>query len=108
MPPHLQDSALAQSCLRRPVVVRQVEMRDAQVERPPDDRPLRIEPPFVPEVLPEPERDFRQHDPAAPAAAVSDMLVTVSGGEVSHAASLAPHRRRYVHPWPVAPLGWHY
>jgi hypothetical protein len=54
-----------------------------------------------------PTGDFRQHDPAAPAAAVSDMLVTVSGGEVS-LRQVVPHRRRYVHPWPVAPLGWHY
>ncbi len=83
-------------------------MRDAQVERPPDDLPLGVERPFVPEVLPEPERDLRQHDPAALAAAVFDMLVTVSGGKVSHAASLAPHRWRYVHPWPAARLGWHY
>jgi hypothetical protein len=41
--------------VRRPVVVREVEVRDPAVERAPDDRAARLDRPLVPEVLPQAE-----------------------------------------------------
>ena len=71
--------------VRRPVVVGQVEVRDAEVERAPDDLPLCVQRPAVAEVLPETERHLRQLEPAAPAAPVGDSFVTISRGNISHA-----------------------
>jgi hypothetical protein len=68
----------------RPVIVRQVEVRDAQVERPADDRALVLDRLAVAEILPQPERNLGQQDPAAPAAAVGVLGVTVLGGHVCH------------------------
>jgi hypothetical protein len=70
-------------------------MRDAEVERPPDDRPLDIERPVIPEVLPQAERHLRQLDAAAAAAAVLETLIAIDGGNVTHAPSLSSG-------------GWHY
>ena len=39
----------------RTVVVRQIEMGDAEVERPPQDRSLGVQRPVVTEVVPQPE-----------------------------------------------------
>ena len=45
--------------VRRPVVVREVEVQDPEVEGAPEDRAARLERPVVAEVVPEPERDRR-------------------------------------------------
>ena len=50
----------------RPVVVGQVEMRDAEVERAADDRALRLERAVVAEVVPEAERDGGSLSPLRP------------------------------------------
>ena len=76
---------LLRGAVRRPVVVREVEVRDAEVERAPRDRADRVERTFVPEVLPEPERDGGQLEAAAPAAVVGHPLVAI-GGRGRHAA----------------------
>ena len=63
-------------------------MGDAEVERPADDRTAPLERPVLAEVLPEPERDRGQLQPAAAAAAVLDPVVAVGGGLVPHAGVL--------------------
>ena len=68
--------------VRRAVVVGQVEVGDAEVEGAADDRALRLERPVVAEVVPQPERDRGQLQPA-PAA---------RGGRASRRS--APRRRR--------------
>ena len=54
----------------RPVVVGEVEVRDAEVEGAAHDRAAGLERPVAAEVLPEAERDGRQQQPAAAAAVV--------------------------------------
>src|SRR5207253_6372212 len=68
--------------VRRPVVVRQVEVRDPEVERPPDDRAATLERRVGPEVLPEPERERRELEPAPAAAAVLHLVVAAGRREV--------------------------
>ena len=51
----------------RPVVVRQVEVGDAEVEGAAQDRPLHLDRRLVAEVLPQPERHRGQLQPAPPA-----------------------------------------
>src|SRR6267378_2570177 len=63
--------------VRRPIVVRQVEVRDPQIEGPADDGALRLDQAIAPEVLPEPERDCRELEPAATGAPVGHASVTV-------------------------------
>ena len=71
--------------VRRPVVVREVEVRDAEVERAAQDRALALDRPVVAEVVPEAERDRRQLEAAASAAAVRhQVVVAVVGSEVGH------------------------
>ena len=70
--------------VRRPVVVREVEVGDAEVESASQDRAAGVERPVVPEVLPEPERDRRKLQAAASTAAVEHAVVAVSGGRVAH------------------------
>src|SRR5207237_500671 len=53
-----------------------------------DDRSLRVERPVVAEVVPEPERDGRQQQPAATRAVVAHALVAVGGGGVGHSGIL--------------------
>ena len=67
-----QDPAevLLGRAVRRAVVVGQVEVRDPEVERPPQDLALRVDRPVVAEVVPQAERDGRQPQPAPPAPAV--------------------------------------
>jgi hypothetical protein len=71
---------------RRAVVVGEVEVADAAVERAPQHRALGLERLVVAEVVPEAERDRRQLDAAAPAAAVGRLLVAVVSGDVGHGA----------------------
>ena len=67
------------AAVRRPVVVGQVEVGDAQVESAAQDGALALERLVVAEVLPEPERDGRQQQAAASAAAVGHGVVAVVG-----------------------------
>ncbi len=63
--------------VRRPVVVGQIEVGDAEIERATHDRPLRVVGPVVAEVVPQPERHGGQLEPAAPATAVLHRVVSV-------------------------------
>ena len=58
------------------VVVRQVEVRDAEVESPANDRPLPIQRGLGAEVVPEAERESRQRETAVAGAPVLHCLVT--------------------------------
>ena len=83
-----EDAAERLLCrpVRRPVIVRQVEVRDPEVEGPAHDRATGLQGALAAEVLPEAERDRRQVQPAAAAAAVSHAAVAVLGGDVGHGA----------------------
>ncbi len=72
----------------RPVVVREVEVRDPEVERAPEDGAARLERPVVAEVLPEAERDGRQQQPAAARSVVAHAVVPLGRRRVL----VAPHR----------------
>ncbi len=63
--------------VRRPVVVRKVEVRDAEVERSPEDGALALERSIAAEVVPQPQRQSGKHETAAPAAAVLHRCVAV-------------------------------
>src|SRR4029077_607228 len=73
--------------VRRAVVVGQIDVRDAEVERPSQDLPLAIERHVMAEVLPQAERHRRQAQTAATTATVRMVLVTI-GGEVRHHATM--------------------
>ena len=90
------------AAVRRPVVVGEVEVGDAEVECPAQDRAAVAQRAVVAEVLPQPERDRRELQAAAPAAAVGHRLVAVVGGHVQrrtelgvvgHASSIPPRPR---------------
>ena len=74
--------------VRRPVVVREVEVRDAEIERAADDRAARVERAAVTEVLPEPERDRGQLEPARAAAPVGHPGIAFCGRDEGHRDSL--------------------
>ena len=76
----------------RAVVVGQVEMGDAEVERPPQDGPLGGQRIDVTEVLPEPERHRGQVQPAAADPAVGHVVVAIVGGEIAHGAQSCSSR----------------
>jgi hypothetical protein len=61
----------------RPIVVGQVEVGDAQVERPPDDGPLDLRRVVATEVLPQAEGKLGQLQPAAAGAAVLHPAVSI-------------------------------
>src|SRR5438445_1050383 len=69
--------ALLGRAVRRPIVVRQVEVRDAEIEGAADDGPLRLDRALAPEVLPEPKGHGGQLEPAATGASVWHAGVTV-------------------------------
>jgi len=75
------------------VVVRQVEMGDAEVERAPQDGALAVDGAAVAEVLPEPQRHRGERETAAPTAAVGHRGIPVGcgdeGREVGHASIVA-------------------
>ena len=71
--------------VRRAVVVGKVEVRDAEVERAADGRALGVEQAVVAEVLPEAEREQRQLEAAATAAAVGHRVVARVSGLIGHA-----------------------
>src|SRR5581483_9424439 len=70
--------------VRRAVVVREVEVRDPEVERAPHDRPARLERPVAAEVPPETERDRGQLQAARAAAPVLHPVVPLGRGDVGH------------------------
>src|SRR5690606_14982467 len=77
--------------VRRAVVVREVEVRDAQVERAAQHGALGVERVDVTEVVPEPERDRGQVEAAAPRASVGHRVVAVVGGDVAGGERHGPH-----------------
>src|SRR5664280_199918 len=62
---------------RRTVVVSQVEVRDTEIERAAQDRPLRLQRPVVAEVVPQAEGDRGQLQPAAAHPAVGRVVVPI-------------------------------
>ena len=95
------------AAVRRAVVVGEVEVRDAAVERVAQDRALGRDRHVVAEVVPEAERDRRQLQAAATGAAVDRAVVAVRGGDVLvegvHTASLVDTRRGAAPRWGAAP-----
>ena len=77
----------------RPVVVGQVEVGHAAVEGPAQDRTLGLLRPVVAEVLPEPQAQQRQLQPAPAGVAVVVGVVAVLGGLERHAAILLSDRQ---------------
>ena len=86
----LEDAAevLLGRAVWRPIVVRQVEVRDPEIEGPPDDGPLRFDRTVAPEVLPEPEGDRWQLQPAATGAPVGHAGVTLAVWHHDHPLAL--------------------
>ncbi len=75
-----------------PVVVRQIEVRHAEVEGAAQNGPLDVDGAVVPEVLPQPESNLGQVDATAPAAAVRHLPIMVLGGDVGHGQESATAR----------------
>ena len=73
----------------RPVVVREIEMRDTEVEGTAHDRATALERVDPAEVVPEAERDRGQHEPAAAAPVVPHPVVAVLRSHVG--------RHRHLH-----------
>src|SRR4029079_11398255 len=78
--------------VRRAVVVREVEMGDAEVERSAHDGAAALKRRVTAEVLPESERDRRQVQPGDAGSAVLHLLVAVVGRRVCHSASFVMAR----------------
>ncbi len=72
----------------RAVVVGQVEMGDAEIERAADHRPGRVERAVVAEIVPEAQGQGGQLEAAAAASVVGHCLVAVGGGLPGHARAL--------------------
>ena len=88
----------------RPVVVGQVEVRDAAVEGAPQDGPLPLEGHVVAEVVPQPQRDGGQVQAtsaaaAVPAAVATETVVALGIGEVGHGTILRDAA-------PLCRIGW--
>ena len=75
--------------VRRPVVVRQVEVGDPEIEGPADDRPLRLHGAVAAKILPEPKRDRRQFEAAAAGAPERHAGITLS--VLHHDHCVPPH-----------------
>src|SRR5258706_14228987 len=67
-------------------------MGDAKIERAAQDRAVSLQRAVIAEVVPEPDRDLRELDPAASAATITDLVVTVTGGDVDHELILSDCR----------------
>src|SRR5664280_2573473 len=80
--------------VRRAIVVRQVEMGDAQVEGSLDNGPLAVDRPVVSEVLPQSDRDRGQLEPAPPGSPVLHGVVAGSGRKVRHGPIMFFRARR--------------
>jgi hypothetical protein len=59
-------------------------MGDPEIEGAQQDLTRRLQRTLLPEVMPEAQRDGRKQEPAAPAPAVGNTLITVRGGAVAH------------------------
>ena len=89
---------LLRAAVRRAVVVRQVEVRHAPVEGPAQDRPLGLLGAVGAEVLPEPQGQRRQLEPAAAGVAVVHRVVAVVGRLVVAHGSIEPPGGDSSHP----------
>jgi hypothetical protein len=69
---------------RRTVIVGEIEMGNAVVEGGLNNRPLGLMRRIVAEIMPQAERDRRQIQTGASAAAVDHLLVAVFGGHIDH------------------------
>src|ERR1035437_3250117 len=76
----------------RTVVVGQVKVGDAQVKCAPQHRAAAGQRAVVAEVLPQPQRDRRQLETAAPAAAILHIVVSAGGGHILAQAQLGIKR----------------
>ena len=72
----------------RTVVVREVEVRDAEVERAAHDRALRVVGAVVTEVVPEAQRQGREFQAAAADSVVPHVVVTFRVRDEVHRATL--------------------
>ena len=85
-PQHLAEEFLGRP-RRRPVVVGEVEVGDAEIERGAAHRARRLRHRVVAEVVPQAERDRGQFQPAAPTAAIDHAVVAFDIGEIGHERS---------------------
>src|SRR3954471_144248 len=69
---------------RRSVVVRQVEVRYSQIESTAHHRAAVLKRVYPAEVVPQTERDRRQHQTAAPATAILHRVITRTSWHVCH------------------------
>src|ERR1039458_10160715 len=69
---------------RRSIIVGQVEMRDAQIERAAHHRPAVFKDVNATKVMPKPERNGGKLETAATAAVVAHALVTGTRGQIFH------------------------
>src|SRR5207253_8312694 len=72
------------AAIGRSVVVGQVEMIDAQVEGGAQQGALGVDRRAVAEVVPQAQRQRRQHQPAATNAAVRNGVVAISSSDIGH------------------------
>src|SRR5439155_2880125 len=89
---HEEPEVLLRRAVRWAVVVREVEVRDPEVEGSPDYRSARVEGTIVAEVVPEAERDGRELEAAPTGAVVGHLPVAAFSGNVGHRASLVSAR----------------
>ena len=85
---HQAAEVLLGGSIRRPVVVGEIEVSDARVERAEADVALHREGTVMAEVVPQAERDQREAQPAATTAAVLHRVVAVCCCDVAHGASV--------------------
>src|SRR5262249_27057409 len=85
--PHDPPERLLRRAIRGAVVVREVEVGDASVERATEELAAVLERGVAAEVLPEPERDGRQLHTAAAAPPVRHPAVALGRGSVCHSHS---------------------
>jgi hypothetical protein len=69
---------------RRAVIVRQVEVGDAEVERAPQHGPAILEGVHAAEIVPKTERNGREQQSAAAAPPVLHVVVTRVSGRIGH------------------------
>src|SRR5206468_8983292 len=72
---HPAPEILLRGAVRRPVIIREVEMRDAEIECAAEDCPAGLEYVGTAEILPQAERDQREVQPAPAAAAIGHAAV---------------------------------
>ncbi len=75
--------------IRRAVVVGEIEMSDAEIERGAQDLALALERRVVAEVVPEPQRQGRQLQAAAADRAIRELVISVAGRDVGEWRALS-------------------